>query len=162
MSRRRAPAIFSAWAGLAAFATLCGAGAAPAGAYTISSAISTGCHEQITADALRAVRQQLSTAAPIPADRNEQALIDDVEFAVPGDLDDLGGVTLLLGVRDNDLKGRQSNDVTELALVHGDPALQREHCLRGSDDDEPGGSSNAVANCRDFIRERVGQAVAGL
>jgi hypothetical protein len=81
---------------------------------------------------------------------------------VPGDLDDLGAVTLLLGVRDNDLKGRQSNDVTELALVHGDPALQREHCLRGSDDDEPGGSQSAVAACRDFIRERVGQALAGL
>ena len=44
-------------------------------------------------------------------------------------------------MRDNDLKGRQSNDVSELALVHGDPQLQREHCLRSSDDDEPDGSA---------------------
>jgi hypothetical protein len=143
-------------------AALFGAAAAPAHAYTISSAISSGCHEQITTAALRAVRQDLTTAAPLRADENEQALIDDVGFPVPGDLDDLGGVTLLLGVRDNDLKGRQANDITQLALVHGDPALQREHCLRSSDDDEPGGSQSAVAACRDFIHERIGQALAGL
>lgn len=131
-------------------------------AYTIASAISSGCHERITADALRAVRLELATAAPLAADRNEQALIDDVEFPVPADLRDLGGVALLLGVRDNDLKGRASNDVTELALVHGDPALQREHCLRSLDDDEPGGSETAIAACRDFIRERIAQALGGL
>jgi len=131
-------------------------------AYTIASAISSGCHERITADALRAVRLELATAAPLAADRNEQALIDDVEFPVPADLGDLGGVALLLGVRDNDLKGRASNDVTELALVHGDPALQREHCLRSLDDDEPAGSETAIAHCRDFIRERIAQALEGL
>src|SRR4051812_9683588 len=109
----------------ASFATLCAivvvAGARGARAYTIASAVSSGCHEKITGDALRAVRQDLATAGPLAADRNEQALIDDVEFPVPADLNDLGAVTLLIGVRDNDLKGRQSNDLTELALVHGDP-----------------------------------------
>src|SRR3982751_835636 len=131
-----------------AFTTLCAVvavggsftgGARVARAYTIASAVSGGCHERITGDALRAVRQELATAAPLAADRNEQALIDDVEFPVPGDLNDLGAASLLIGVRDNDLKGRASNDVTELALVHGDPQLQREHCLRNSDEDEPGG-----------------------
>jgi hypothetical protein len=131
-------------------------------AYTIASAISSGCHEQITGDALRAVRQELATAAPLAADRNEQALIDDVEFPLPADLNDLGAASLLIGVRDNDLKGRQSNDVTELALVHGDPQLQREHCLRSSDDDEPDGSARAIADCRAFILERIGEALAGL
>jgi len=131
-------------------------------AYTIASAISSGCHERITTDALRAVRLELATAAPLVADRNEQALIDDLEFSLPGDLNDLGGVTLLLAVRDNDLKGRKSNDVTELALVHGDPQLQREHCLRGTADDEPGGSEAAVAACRAFITERIAQALEGL
>ena len=131
-------------------------------AYTIASAVGSGCHEAITGDALRAVRQDLTTAAPLAANRNEQALIDDVEFKVPGDLNDLGGATLLIGVRDNDLKGRASNDITSLALVHGDPQLQREHCLRSADDDEPDGSANAIANCRAFILERIGQALAGL
>src|SRR5438477_13070205 len=106
MSRRAPWAGFPACSGLALVAAIVFAAApAPAHAYTISSAIGTGCHEQITADALRAIRQELTTAPPIPADRNEQALIDDVEFAVPSDLDDLGAVTLLLAVRDNDLKG---------------------------------------------------------
>jgi len=131
-------------------------------AYTIASAISSGCHEQITGDALRTVRQELATAGPLAADRNEQALIDDVEFPLPADLNDLGAAALLIGVRDNDLKGRQSNDVSELALVHGDPQLQREHCLRSSDDDEPDGSARAIANCRAFVLERIGEALAGL
>ena len=114
-------------------------------AYTVASAISTGCHERITAEALREVRLELPTAAPVAADENERALIDDVEFPLPDDMRDLGATAMLLGVRDNDLKGRQSNDISELALVHGDPNLQREHCLRSSDDDEPDGSDTALA-----------------
>ena len=85
-----------------------------------------------------------------------------MEFPLPDDMRDLGATTMLLGVRDNDLKGRQSNDISELALVHGDPNLQREHCLRSSDDDEPDGSQTAVTHCREFILERVGQALDGL
>jgi hypothetical protein len=154
-----------------AFTTLCAVlaigcsftvGARVARAYTIASAVSGGCHERITGEALRAVRQELAAAGPLAADRNEQALIDDVEFPVPADLNDLGAATLLIGVRDNDLKGRQSNDVTALALVHGDPQLQREHCLRSSDDDEPDGSARAIESCRTFILERIAEALAGL
>ncbi len=133
-----------------------------ASAYTVASAVSTGCHERITAEALREVRLELPTAAPLGADENERALIDDVEFPLPDDMRDLGATAMLLGVRDNDLKGRQSNDVSELALVHGNPNLQREHCLRSSDDDEPDGSQTAVTHCREFILERVGQALDGL
>src|SRR4051794_17800295 len=158
-------------AGAAPFTTLCAVlaligplagGPRLAHAYTIASAVSSGCHERITGEALRAVRQELASAGPLPADRNEQALIDDVEFPVPADLNDLGAAALLIGVRDNDLKGRQSNDVTELALVHGDPQLQREHCLRSTDDDEPDGSARAIESCRAFILERIAEAVAGL
>ena len=75
---------------------------------------------------------------------------------------DLGGVTLLLSVRDNDLKGRSSDDLTELAEVHGNPDNQDEHCLRSRSQDEPGGSEAAVASCRTFIRGRVAEALEGL
>jgi hypothetical protein len=34
--------------------------------------------------------------------------------------------------------------------------------LRSSDDDEPDGSARAITNCRAFILERIGQALAGL
>ena len=131
-------------------------------AYTISSAISSGCHEKLTTDALRAVRLDLATAAPLPADENDRALIDDLEFAPASDMTDLGGASLLVGVRDNDLKGRDSGDLTQLALVHGDPSAQREHCLRSIDQDEPGGSESAVRDCRAFILERTGEAIGGL
>ena len=137
--------------------------AAPAArAYTIASLVSDGCHEKIMTDALRAVRLELATAAPLAADRNDRALIDDVEFTPANDMTDLGGATLLLGVRDNDLKGRQATDLSQLALVHGDPAAQREHCLRGPDDKEPGGSAAALLDCRAFIRERIAEALGGL
>ncbi|MDP9002801.1 MAG: hypothetical protein M3O46_22155 [Myxococcota bacterium] len=135
----------------------------PARAYTISNILSRGCHENITSDALRAVRaQQLAGAGLIQADANEQALIDDLQFTPDADMNDLGAVTLLLGVRDNDLKGRGSQDLSQLAEVHGDPAGQDEHCLRANDQKEPGGSAAAVANCRAFIHSRVIEALAGL
>jgi hypothetical protein len=133
--------------------------------YTISSAITAGCHEKITSDALRAVRLEpatLLTAAPLPANRNERALIDDLEFTPASDMTDLGGATLLVGVRDNDLKGRDSMALSQLALVHGDPNAQEEHCLRRSHEEEPGGTGTAVVDCRAFIVERIGQALAGL
>lgn len=137
-------------------------GVPSAQAYKIASGVSPGCHETITTDALRAARLQRPDAAPLPADRNERALIGDLEFSVPSDLADLGGATLLIGVRDNDLKGRDSADVSQLALVHGDPAAQREHCLRTLTDKEPDGSQNAVSSCRAFILERTAQALDGL
>jgi len=131
-------------------------------AYTISSAITSGCHEQITTDALRTVRLELANAAPLPANRNERALIDDLEFTPANDMTDLGGATLLVGVRDNDLKGRDSMALSQLALVHGDPSAQREHCLRNEHEKEPDGSAAAVLECRAFIRERIAQALVGL
>ncbi|MEA2700724.1 MAG: hypothetical protein QOI66_4995, partial [Myxococcales bacterium] len=131
-------------------------------AYTIASAASSGCHEKITSDALRAVRLELASAAPLPADRNEQALIDDLPFTPDSDMGDLGGATLLVSVRDNDLKGRDAFDLSQLALVHGDPGAQREHCLRSLHEKEPDGSNMGLLDCRAFIRERLGQALDGL
>ena len=130
--------------------------------YTIASVATEGCHEAITSEALRAVRLELSTAVPLGTDRNERALINDLEFAPDDDMNDLGGATLLVGVRDNDLKGRDSSDVTQLALVHGNPGAQREHCLRNTHENEPGGSEMAVRDCRAFILERVDQALEGV
>ena len=133
-----------------------------ASAYTIENAFSTGCHEQITSQALRTVRTEVATAAPLALTDNEQALVDDLQFTPEGDMKDLGAVTLLVSVRDNDLKGRGSGDLTELAEIHGDPGDQREHCLRGPGQKEPGGSAAAVADCRAFIRERVLASLEGL
>jgi hypothetical protein len=133
-----------------------------ADAYTIKNTLSRGCHEEITTAAFRVVRSELATAAPIPATEDEQALIDDLQFTPDSDMKDLGGATLLVAVRDNDLKGRGSEDLTQLAAVHGNPDGQQEHCLRAQDQDEPTGSAAAVAACRAFIRGRILEALDGL
>jgi MYXO-CTERM domain-containing protein len=134
----------------------------PTGAYTISSVISPGCHEEITSAALRTVRLELPTAVPLPVTANDQAFVDDVQFTLEPDMRDLGGAALMVSVRDNDLKGRSSTDLTELGEVHGNPDNQDEHCLRSRTQDEPDGSQAAVNDCRAFIRGRVVEALAGL
>jgi hypothetical protein len=132
------------------------------GAYTVSSLITSGCHERITSSALRAVRLELTTAAPLSLTRNERALVEDLQFTPDNDMQDLGGVSLLVGVRDNDLKGRSSADLTMLAGVHGNPDTQQEHCLRNAGQNEPDGSLAALTDCRTFIRGRIVEALDGL
>jgi hypothetical protein len=144
---------------------ICGWIAAPghvAHAYTISSVVSAGCHEKVTTDALRAVRLELAAAAPIAADRNDRALIGDLQFAPADDMTDLGAATLLVGVRDNDLQGHDALDASQLALVHGNPSTQMQHCLRGAHQEGSDGAQAALDACRAFILERVGQALEGL
>jgi hypothetical protein len=133
-----------------------------ASAYTIKNELTDGCHEKITTDALRAIRAELSTAPPLPASENDQALINDLQFTPPSDMGDLGGATLLAAVRDNDLKGRSSDDLAQLAAVHGNPDAQEEHCLRSMSEDEPTGSARAVADCRAFVRGKIQEALGGL
>jgi hypothetical protein len=134
----------------------------PAAAYTISSLLTPACHERLTSEALRTVRRDVPAAAPMYRSSNEQALINDLQFTPDSDMIDLGGATLLIGVRDNDLKGRSSADTTYLGAVHGDPNNQDEHCLRNAGQDEPGGTDSAIAACKGFIRARVAEAIDGL
>jgi len=137
--------------------------ASSASAFSVSSAVSTPCHEPITMAALRNARALQPAAAPLTSSgRNDLAIVDDVPFGLDLDMRDLGAVSLLIGVRDNDLKGRDPNELDSLALIHGDPAGQREHCLRGPGDDEPNGSDAALRECRGFIREMFVDALDGL
>lgn len=124
----------------------------------------TGCHEPITAAALRAVRARFDTAPVIPPSRDEAALIADAVFAPPPDLvEDLAGMALLLGVRDNDLKGIDPLASLDLIQVHGNPETQDEHCIRGPDDDgAPAGDAAAIAACRAFIASTATAALDGL
>jgi len=136
--------------------------AAPASAYTIYNPLAAGCHERITTDALRAIRLVAPTAAPLAVTDDERALIADLQFVPDDDMRDLGGSTLLIAVRDNDLKGRGSGELDQLAQVHGNPDGQREHCLRDPAAIEPSGSTEALAECRTFIREQLAIALDGL
>ena len=77
------------------------------------------------------------TVAPLIAPtRDEAALIDAVQFVPPADFErDLAAMSLLLGVRDNDLKGNNPLDSLQLVQVHGNPDTQEEHCIRNANDD---------------------------
>ena len=98
-----------------------------AGAYTYESVVGDGCHESIVAEALRRARLDHLGAAPLPDLQPDDALLrEDLPFAVADDMMDIGAIAMLIGVRDNDLKGRSGIDVEDLARVHGDPAGQRD------------------------------------
>ena len=135
----------------------------PAHAWGIGSQLDNqGCHERITAEALRRVRAMPVAPILVPT-RDEAAIIDNVQFAPPVELRrDLAGMSLLLGVRDNDLKGQNPLDSLQLVEVHGDPDTQEEHCIRALADDNAAGNVSALAACRVFIHDRAMEALAGL
>lgn len=133
-----------------------------ADAFTIFSPAAPGCHEQITSAVLRRIRQDVPSVVAIVPDRELSALIADLEFSPEADMRDMAGATLLIGLRDNDIKGRSSSDLTELAEIQSDPKSQHEHCLRGPTDLEPTGSQSALQTCREFILQRVNEALDGL
>jgi hypothetical protein len=130
--------------------------------YSLASPTTRGCHESITGQALRNLRATLDTAPPIEPTTDQRALLDDLPFVADDDLRDFGAVSLMLAVRDNDLKGNSPADSFDVVPINGDPALQREHCLRAPAEDEPGGSEAALADCRAFVLERTAEALDGL
>ena len=149
---------------LAALATALIALPSSAQAWTIGSQLdNTGCHERITTTAFRATRAKFATAPIIPPTADEAALIDNVQFVPPADfVHDLAAMSLLLGVRDNDLKGNNPLDTLQLVQVHGNPNTQEEHCIRAASDDGTVGDAQALDRCKAFIHDRIAQALAGL
>ncbi len=137
----------------------CAAWPCVAQAYTYESIVSDGCHERITSEALRRVRAELGLPRAADVGGQDEALLNDLPFEIENDVDDFDGASLLIGVRDNDLKGRHGIDSHELATVHGDPEGQREHCLRRGNQDEPGGSLEALEECKAYIAEMAKHAV---
>lgn len=140
----------------------CSAAARPASAFSIDTSVSYGCHERITTVALRFARERSPTFAPMTTSNDERALVRDAAFTIDSDLQDLGAVALLLGVRDNDLKGNGETDLAELTEVHGDPERQHEHCLRSTGQDGPEGNAAAIEQCRTFIRDKAAIAIDAL
>lgn len=133
-------------------------------AWSIGSPIDeVGCHEPITAEALREARTTVSTAPAITPTRDEAALFADVEFLPPDDLrGDLAGMSLLLGMRDNDVKDNDPTDSLNIVTLQGDPDKQEEHCVRAAADDYSAGTASALAACRAFIVRRATEALDGL
>ncbi|MCX5745114.1 MAG: hypothetical protein NT062_21725 [Proteobacteria bacterium] len=163
MSLVVAPKRISAWLVLGT-SLLLTTSARPAQAWGVGSQLDeTGCHESITATALRDVRATTATAPTLTPSRDEAALIADVLFKPPADfVHDLAGMTLLLGVRDNDLKGINPLSSLDLIQVHGSPTTQDEHCIRASADDDAAGNQAALTACTTYIIKTATAALDGL
>lgn len=134
----------------------------PALAYSTDTVASDACHERMTQTALREARNTLGAADAVDPSDDERALIDDLPFELASDLRDLGGATLVLSNHWVDFRGNEPSDLDRLAPLHGDPDLQREHCLRTESQDGTDGSKQALLECRAFIREKVQAALQGL
>jgi hypothetical protein len=130
-------------------------------AYTYQSAVSKGCHERIATEAIRTLRAAGHVPVVTPS-ANDRALIHDLPFDLDPDVRDLTGASLAIGARDNDLHGNGPNELDAIAQLHGNPNLQREHCLRGTLQDEPNGTQQAIEDCKQYIREKVTAALEGL
>ncbi|MSP23660.1 MAG: hypothetical protein EXR75_00550, partial [Myxococcales bacterium] len=131
-------------------------------AYTFGGRFGAPCHETMSWDALRTLRSDMALGDPLARLPEDESFIADLTFTTPPDMRDLGGVTLAIGVRDNDLKGLSGLDTVHLPVVHGDVGAQREHCLRHPEQDGAEGSEAALRDCREFILERFTQALSGL
>jgi hypothetical protein len=130
-------------------------------AYTYEGIATKGCHEALTSDALAEVRRTF--VLPTPTLRSEDAaLARDLPFTLRDADRDSEAIALLIGVRDNDLRGRNGNDIGDLAEVHGSANEQGAHCLRTNGDTGEEGALRALKACRDFIRTEAALAIADL
>lgn len=135
---------------------------ANAAAYSTDTELSDPCHERLTLNALERVRARLPMEDRVEPTSEEQALIDDAPFDVPRELSDLGAVSLVLGNRDVDLRGNETDDLDLISQIAADPDRQSEHCLRSPSQDEPDGSRLAIRECRAFIFQQVQSALDGV
>lgn len=136
-------------------------------AFSIGSAVSHPCHEQIS---LLAFEDALAEATPPnapPNEGDEWAAIHrtlgrtlDVDRFAPR-LRDFA-VVLVTGVRAPDVEGAASLDLGTMRDRHLDPHGQHPHALRRPQDDGPDGDERAAAAARDWIRQRVSLAYEAL
>ncbi len=136
--------------------------AATAQAYTIESPVSDGCHERIAEEAFRYIRSLGLVVAIPPTSDDDNALIADLPYTLPGDMKDMAAVAFLFGVRRPDVQDNSDVDISALTLVHGNPNEQDNHCLRSPTNDEPSGSTDAIATCRVTVQTYFNGALAGL
>ena len=128
-----------------------------AGAYSIESVATNGCHEKVTRLALTRAGWPAGIEPSKPNGANT-GLAEAVAFTTAKDSDEWL-LTLLVAVRDNDLHGAGASEFTDLSNLHNAADGQEEHCLRAPRDDGNEGDVQAVEACRSFIAVQLGFAL---
>lgn len=128
---------------------LCG----EAAAFQIETPVTAGCHEAITTTAARSAGFPDPAAAPAPTEDQHRAM-DDLTFTLRDR--DVWTMTLLTGVRSNDLRDNEPIDIGRLVHIHNDPEDQPAHCMRKKEHDgTPEGDLAALKACRDFVLNQL-------
>lgn len=128
----------------------------PVQAFTVSTAITSGCHEAIALAALDSAGPPWGLPAP-PLGEQERRVLADLPLDVP--ISDPWTLAFLIGIRNPDLHGLGDTDLVELAAVHGDPETQSDHCLRGPMDEGIAGDLMSLLACRATLRDEVVRAL---
>lgn len=134
----------------------------PARAFTIETVITAGCHEMLTTEALAALGpgpDGIDLYTTIPLDDRTRRLRDALGIAIAQDLGFVG-MSMVAGVRWNDLMGADPLDTVDLHLVHTSDTPTHMHCIRSDRDDGPAGSARAIQRCRQFIVGEIASARA--
>jgi uncharacterized protein (TIGR03382 family) len=131
--------------------------ATAASGFSLDTVATVGCHERITANALKRSGWPLGQLAPTPAD-DDRVLAQNVQFHAPADAD-AWTLGLLIGVRDNDLGGSSPVDLPNLAAVQNGQHEQHDHCLRELGDKGADGDMKGLAACRAYIVDQVTTAI---
>lgn len=127
--------------------------------FQVASPIHTGCHERLL---YRAMKQARTTpGSPGEVTEEDEVLAHALQFDVSNYGKDLATISLMVGVRYNDLHGAQAVNLGEVVPVHNRDEFQREHCLRSASHDGQSGAVAAIAECRNFMEDMVMRALDG-
>lgn len=122
---------------------------APVFSWTEESACTDPCHEEFSSEAIR--RAGYIKEPPALSGKDRQ-LYDYVQFNPSPYAPNIYMLSLLIGCRWNDLRGKSSFEIWYLLEEMSDPEDAPEHCLRSPLDNWEEGDADAVEKCRNAVR----------
>ena len=123
----------------------------PAGAWSIDTSVTYGCHERWSQDALDAA----GYAADPPALGDDRLLFESVDFDTSYLDRNIYALSLALGARSVDVGGVACTDLARLVGVQNDPDAQDMHCERSRVQDGEEGDAAAAESCREALRREA-------
>ena len=146
---------------IVAVVLLLGLAATPAGAFSVGSAFSDFCHEQIAMKAFfgESPLPDPSYDVSVPQDQAwvkiSRYLETKMNLDLRNDLDRMALISLFIGERYPDQQGFAIFDIKSLRTVHLSEREQYEHSLRSPTDDNEEGDLRAIAKTRLYILKLV-------